>query len=88
VQRFLHILFLLGYKSKKVDIYSNKNEKKEKIMFIVFNKQKIYSYLVALSTVVILFVIAFAVTNSPKDVLQTSTNVQDENNVIVNQINK
>ncbi len=57
-------------------------------MFIVFNKQKIYSYLVALSTVVILFVIAFAVTNSPKDVLQTSTNVQDENNVIVNQINK
>lgn len=56
-------------------------------MFIVFNKQKIYSYLVALSTVVILFVIAFAVTNSSNDVLQTSTNTQDGNNVIINQIN-
>ena len=50
-------------------------------MFIVFNKQKIYSYLVALST----FVIAFAVTNSPKDVLQTSTNLQEGNNVTINQ---
>ena len=56
-------------------------------MFIVFNKQKIYSYLVALSTVVILFVIAFAVTNSSNDVLQTSTNSQEENNVIINQTN-
>lgn len=56
-------------------------------MFIVFNKQKIYSYLVALSTVVILFVIAFAVTNSSKDILQTSTNTQDGNNLIINQIN-
>ena len=56
-------------------------------MFIVFNKQKIYSYLVALSTVVILFVIAFAVTNSSGDVLQTSTNLQEENNVIMNQTN-
>lgn len=56
-------------------------------MFIVFNKQKIYSYLVALSTVVILFVIAFAVTSSPKNVLQTSTNLQESNNVIENQIN-
>lgn len=54
-------------------------------MFIVFNKQKIYSYLVALSTVVILFVIAFAVTNSQNDVLQTSTNLQEENNVVINQ---
>lgn len=54
-------------------------------MFIVFNKQKIYSYLVAVSTVVILFVIAFAVTNSPKDVLQTSTNLQEENNATINQ---
>lgn len=51
-------------------------------MFIVFNKQKIYSYLVALSTVVILFAIAFAVTSKPKDMLQTSTNVQEQNNII------
>ena len=51
-------------------------------MFIVFNKQKIYSYLVALSTVVILFVIAFAVTSGQKDMLQTSTNAQSENDII------
>ena len=31
-------------------------------MFIVFNKRKIYSYLVSFSTVVILFAIAFTVT--------------------------
>ena len=57
-------------------------------MFIVFNKQKIYSYLVALSTVVILFVIAFAVTNTPNnDVLQTSTNIEEQNNMVVEQTN-
>ncbi len=56
-------------------------------MFIVFNKQKIYSYLVALSTVVILFVIAFAVTNSPSNVIETSVNVQEGNNNIINQTN-
>lgn len=55
-------------------------------MFIVFNKQKIYSYLVALSTVVILFIFAFIVTNDPGYVLQTSTNVE-ENNVFINQEN-
>ena len=32
-------------------------------MFIVFNRQKIFSYLVAFSTIVILFGIAFSVTN-------------------------
>lgn len=32
-------------------------------MFIVFNKRKICSYLVAFSTVVILFAIAFSTTN-------------------------
>lgn len=56
-------------------------------MFIVFNKQKIYSYLVALSTVVILFVIAFAVTNQSSDVVQTSTNIEECNNVVMNQSN-
>lgn len=55
-------------------------------MFIVFNKQKIYSYLVALSTVVILFIFAFIVTNDPGYALQTSTNVE-ENNVFINQEN-
>ena len=58
-------------------------------MFIVFNKQKIYSYLVALSTVVILFVIAFAVTSQPSKVIQTSTNqVQASENQIQNSTNQ
>ncbi len=56
-------------------------------MFIVFNKQKIYSYLVALSTVVILFVIAFAVTSQPSQVIQTSTNMEESNNIVSNQLN-
>ena len=43
-------------------------------MFIVFNKQKIYSYLIALSTVVILFVIAFVATNRTENMIQTSVN--------------
>lgn len=55
-------------------------------MFIVFNKQKIYSYLIALGTVVILFIFAIAITNQPNDILQTSTNVQD-NNIVINQNN-
>ncbi len=50
-------------------------------MFIVFNKQKIYSYLIALSTVVILFIIAFAVTNQGNSMLQTSTNTVETNNI-------
>lgn len=55
-------------------------------MFIVFNKQKIYSYLVALSTVVVLFAIAFAVTNE-NEMLQTSSNVE-QNNIVVNENNQ
>lgn len=45
-------------------------------MFIVFNKQKIYSYLIALGTVVILFVIAFSVTAGTQNTVQTSGNTQ------------
>lgn len=56
-------------------------------MFIVFNKQKIYSYLVAFSTVVILFVIGFAVTNEPLNTLQTSTNIEENSTIINNQLN-
>ena len=40
-------------------------------MFLVFNKQKIYSYLVALSTVVALFIIAATVTNKSGELIQT-----------------
>lgn len=39
-------------------------------MFIVFNKEKINSYIILLSTVVILFGIAFSVTT--KDVVETA----------------
>lgn len=40
-------------------------------MFLVFNKQKIYSYLVALSTVVALFVIAATFGNKSGELIQT-----------------
>ncbi len=52
-------------------------------MFIVFNKQKIYSYLVALATVLTLFLFAFIATNKPQDTVQTSTNM-DVNTQIEN----
>lgn len=40
-------------------------------MFIIFNKQKIYSYLVALSTVIVLFFVAASFTNKSNEILQT-----------------
>ena len=40
-------------------------------MFLVFNKQKIYSYLGALSTVVALFIIAATFTNKSGEIIQT-----------------
>ena len=40
-------------------------------MFLVFNKQKIYSYLVALSTVVALFIIAATFSNKSGELIQT-----------------
>ena len=46
-------------------------------MFIVLNKQKIYSYLVALSTVIALFVIAFALTNNAENTIVTSANAKE-----------
>ena len=51
-------------------------------MFIVFNKQKIYSYIIALSTVVTLFVISFVATNKVENkLIQTSSNEIQENKV-------
>lgn len=44
-------------------------------MFIVFNRQKILSYLVAFSTIVILFGIAFSVTNG--NAVITSSTVRE-----------
>jgi len=40
-------------------------------MFLVFNKQKIYSYLVAFSTIVVLFVIAATIGNKSGQLIQT-----------------
>lgn len=40
-------------------------------MFIVFNKQKIYSYLVALSTVIVLFFVAATFTNKSGEIIET-----------------
>lgn len=46
-------------------------------MFIVLNKQKIYSYLVAFSTVIALFVIAFVATNNGANTIVTSANIKE-----------
>ena len=43
-------------------------------MFMVFNKEKIFSYLISLSTVVLLFVISFAVTKKNDEIIRTSAN--------------
>ena len=42
-------------------------------MFIVFNKEKIYSYIVALSTIVVLFMIANIVIDRNQDLVQASS---------------
>ena len=42
-------------------------------MFIVFNKEKIYSYVVALGTIVILFMMANSVIDNNMDSIQTSS---------------
>ncbi len=41
-------------------------------MFIVFNKEKIYSYVVALSTIVILFIMASTIINGKDRIISTS----------------
>ena len=46
-------------------------------MFFILNKQKIYSYLVAASTVVILFILSFYFTNTETKTLETSSNVEN-----------
>ncbi len=45
-------------------------------MFFVFNKQKIYTYVVSIITVVVLFCVANNINNKSQDTIQTSTNVQ------------
>ena len=57
-------------------------------MFFVFNKSKIYSYIIALCTVVILFVVAATLNDmiSP-NTIETSANIMPTNSVnIINRI--
>lgn len=42
-------------------------------MFFVFNKQKIYSYLVALSTVIVLFIIAITYSSRTGEIIKTGS---------------
>ena len=60
-------------------------------MFYVINKSKIYSYIIALSTVVILFVIAGKINNnstSLNNTIETSTNVMMNSNRVNNKLNE
>ena len=56
-------------------------------MFFVFNKQKVYSYVVAASTVAVLFIFSFFFINTDIDIKETSVDINNnviENNVILN----
>ncbi len=56
-------------------------------MFFVINKSKIYSYMIALSTVVILFVAVSKIDDmvSPNNtVVETSTNIIEQENLVGN----
>ena len=55
-------------------------------MFFIFNKQKIYSYAVAASTVVILFILSFFFINTDMETTETSTNAINTigENVVLN----
>lgn len=50
-------------------------------MFMVFSKDKIVSYLISLSTVAFLFIMSFAITKRNDEILKTSANVVEQNNV-------
>ena len=48
-------------------------------MFLVFNKEKIYSYIIVLSTVVVLFGLsAFFISPKNEETIETATSVQKE----------
>ena len=64
-------------------------------MFFIFNKQKIYSYLIAASTVVILFIVSFFFAKTNMESVETvsnttmtnsinNTNIKDINSFITN----
>jgi peptidoglycan/xylan/chitin deacetylase (PgdA/CDA1 family) len=45
-------------------------------MFLVFNKEKIYAYLVSIVTVIVLFFSAGVFMNNSENIIETSTTVQ------------
>lgn len=47
-------------------------------MFIVFNKEKIYSYVIALSTIVILFIMASTIINKKDGIIATSSSASKQ----------
>ena len=47
-------------------------------MFFVFDKQKIYSYVVAASTVAVLFILSFFFMNTDMQTKETSTNIYNK----------
>ena len=55
-------------------------------MFIIFDKNKISSYLVSLATVVILFMMSFAMSASNNKILETVANIT-ENSMIESSTN-
>ena len=57
-------------------------------MFFVIDKSKIFSYVIAICTVSILFVAAAGLNDAstPNDTLTTSTNITDTNNIVTNSI--
>lgn len=52
-------------------------------MFFVLNKSKIYSYIIALGTVLILFAVATNIVSPINGIVETSTNII-EGNILVN----
>ena len=50
-------------------------------MFFILNKQKIYSYLIAASTVVILFILSIFFSRTDIETMETTTNTETINTV-------
>lgn len=53
-------------------------------MFFIFNKQKIYSYAIAASTVIVLFILSFFFINT--DMEATEASINTVNNIMENRI--
>ncbi len=51
-------------------------------MFLVINKNKIYTYIVTICMVVILFVLSFAMLSNSENTVVTSTNTVSNNSII------